>query len=248
MTITNKDFIPKTNLKFDPWQQTFFDQAEIFKGGWPWTPETKAEWLLLMTTSGKKKMRFDAVWAKVKSKLFDHSDEQELKDARKDYESGDKLNPADTSIRMFINRHMRYEPLVTNQQKIAMGLIVPDEIKTPTYDSNADISGNELASKVVRMKHLIHTSSVVYAISGSKAKGPGVDEIEVFLAITAADVLTPPALSEFKYDGVVKRGLYTRTFDASLEGKRAWYYARLRIKGKTITFGPPSDFWHAVIP
>jgi hypothetical protein len=47
---------------------------------------------------------------------------------------------------------------------------------------------------------------------------------------------------------VVKRGLYTREFAPELEGMRAWYYARLRIKGKTITFGPPSDFWGAIIP
>jgi hypothetical protein len=55
-------------------------------------------------------------------------------------------------------------------------------------------------------------------------------------------------MKDFSYDGEVKRGHYTRVFDLSLENKRAWYYARVRIKGKKITFGPPSDFWEAIIP
>jgi hypothetical protein len=58
----------------------------------------------------------------------------------------------------------------------------------------------------------------------------------------------PTQVNNFKYDGEVKRGLYTRTFEPDKEGTRAWYYARLRIKGKSISFGPPSDIWGAVIP
>jgi hypothetical protein len=248
MTTTKTDFIPKSNLKFDPWQINLVQKVNLFKVNWHWPPEVETEWTLLSATAGKKKLKYDAAWAKVKSKIFDASDTQLLKDSRKDYESGDKLNPDDTSIRMFVNRHLRYEPLVSNDQKIAMGLIVPDDINTPISDSNAKISGNELVGKVRSMGHLKHYNTVNYAGQQTKAKGEGVDEIEVFIAITTADVKTPPDIKEFKYDGVVKRGLYTRTFDYTLEGMRAWYFARLRIKGKTITFGPPSDVWGSVIP
>jgi hypothetical protein len=248
MATKKTDYIPKSNLTFDPWQINLVAKVNLFKASWSWPPEVETEWTLLSATVGKKKLKYDSAWTKVKSKIFDAADTQLLKDSRKDYESGDKLNPADTSIRMFVNRHLRYDPLVTNDQKIAMGLIVPDDIPTPVSDSNSQISGNELVGKVRTMKHLIHFSTVTYAGQLSKAKGEGVDEIEVFIAFTDADVKTAPALSEFKYDGVVKRGLYTRNFDASQEGLHAWYYARLRIKGKNITFGPPSDVWGAIIP
>jgi hypothetical protein len=171
-----------------------------------------------------------------------------MKAARKDYEFGKKTDPTDTSLRLFISRYIRNNPMVTVDQKRDIGITVPDDIKTPTSNINSKISENELSSKVKTMAHLIHYNTVTYAGQNSKAKGEGVDEIEIFIAFTTADVKVPPPLSEFKYDGEVKRGLYTREFAPEQEGMRAWYYARLRIKGKKITFGPPSEPWSAIIP
>ena len=248
MTNSGKNFIPRSNSLFSPWQNNLVKKVEQFKSGWNWTTEIENEWkALTLVGTPSKKVAYDKAWDKVSTGVFDKADEQRLIDARKSYESGDKLNPEDTSIRMFVNRYLRFSPLVTNDQRIDMGLIVPDESKTAVSDSNAKISGGQLIGCVKSMTHLIHKNSVTRVGETSKAKGAGVDEIEVFMVITAADVNDAPALKDFLYDGEVKRGLYTRTFDASLEGKRAWYYARLRIKGKKITFGPPSEIWSAII-
>jgi hypothetical protein len=248
MTTSGKDYIPRSNALFSPWQNNLVAKVNIFKVGWNWAPDTDTEWALLSATLEKKKLKYDKAWLKVSSGVFDSADEQRLKDARKDYESGDKLNPDDTSIRMFINRYIRFNPLVSNDQKVDMGLIVPDDINTPISDSNAKISGNELIGKVRTMKHLIHYNAVTRVGETTKAKGPGVDEIEVFIAFTDSDVNTPPPLKDFQYDGEVKRGLYTRTFTSDQEGMHAWYYSRLRIKGKKVSFGPPSDIWGSIIP
>jgi hypothetical protein len=249
MTKTGKNFIPGSNLLFSPWQNNFVKKVVFFKSTWNWAATTDAEWdSLAQSGSASKKAIYDKAWEKVSTGVFDSADEQRLLDARKSYESGDKQNPEDTSIRMFINRYIRFNPLVTNDQKIDMGLIVPDEAKTPVSDSNAKISSEQLIGCVKSMSHLIHKNTVTRAGEKSKAKGDGVDEIEIFVTTTEASVKDAPPLKDFQYDGEVKRGLYTRTFDISLEGKRAWYYSRLRIKGKKITFGPPSDPWNALIP
>jgi len=71
-----------------------------------------------MTTGPtSKKVVFDTIWAIVSTKQFTHAQEQKLKDARFDLVSGDKNNPADISIRMFVNRYLRFNPLVTNDQR-----------------------------------------------------------------------------------------------------------------------------------
>jgi hypothetical protein len=248
MVNSGEDFIPSGNSKFNSWQINFVAKVELFKSGWDWAPSTVTEWKALTDVADSKKFYFDKAWAKVSTGVFDSADSQRLKDARKTYESGDKLNPEDTSIRMFVNRYIRFNPLVTNDQKVDMKLVVPDEINTPVSDSNAKISGNLLIGTVKSMSKLIHKNVVTHVGSKSMAKGEGVDEIEVYLAITDADVTVAPPMKDFSYDGEVKRGHYTRVFDLSLENKRAWYYARVRIKGKKITFGPPSDFWEAIIP
>lgn len=243
-----KSFIPAARSPFDEWQLNFVTQVDLFKVDWDFTTKIDDEWKLLTQTAAKKKMRWDTINAIIATNNFKPSDVAELKKARKDYEFGKKDLAEDTSLRLFITRYIRNNPSVTFEQKRIIGITLPDDIPTPISDSNAKISGNELISKVRSMSHLIHYNTVNYAGQLTKAKGEGVDQIEVFIAFTAGDVKVAPPLSEFKYDGEVKRGLYTRKFDASQEGLRAWYYARLRIKGKTITFGPPSDIWGAIIP
>ena len=248
MENSNKDYIPRSNAKFNPWQINFTAKVDLFKSGWNWPPSVVNEWKALTDPADSKKQTYDKAWAKVSTGVFDSADEQRLKDARKSYESGDKQNPDDISIRIFINRNIRFNPLVTNDQKIDMKLIVPDEVKTPSPGPEQNIDSLILVGSVKSISKLSHTSAVNRPGAKSKAKGEGVDEIEVFIAFTDADATEAPAMKDFQYDGEVKRGLYKRIFDVLQEGKRAWYYARLRFKGKKITFGPPSDFWDSIIP
>ena len=245
--MSGKDFIPGANGKFNDWQKTFTTVAPGYFAGWDLPTAANTEWDALVTDPGNKQERWKKAWDIVSSGEFTHSQEVEMLEARDSYESGRPDDPNDTSLRLFIKRYVRYNPRVTNAQKQEMGLIVPDEVITQTSSEIATSEEAVLTGKVVSAQHLLHYNEVMVAGQQSRAKGEGVEEIQVFIAFTDADILIAPDLKEFAYDGTVSRGKYKRSFEPSQVGKKAWYYARLMIKGKTKTYGPPSEFWNGMV-
>jgi hypothetical protein len=245
--VVQKNFIPAADMQFDSWQLTFVAAVNNYKSGWGWTPTAEAEWTLLTNTPDKKKLAWDKAIAITRTHNAKPSEILAMNEARKDYEFGDKKNPADTSLRIFINRNIRFNPHVTLDQKREMGLTIPDETKTPTSDFKSKISGTELEGSAKNISHLLQKSTVHTPGQKSKAKGEGVDAIEIFLCVTELSVKVAPELKDFQMVGEVSRGTYTHTFPPESEGKRAWYYVRLRIKGKVKTYGPPSAAWSAII-
>ena len=243
----NVDYIPKANADFDPWQENLITQATAFIPSWALPTYATAEFTLLTATAGKKKMRWDAAWAVVKTKEFTHSQEVEMVEARKDYESGIKKDDTDTSLRLFIARHIRFNPKVTHAQKAAMGLTIPDVVTSETSPELSKAPQAALLGSVKSAEHLMQHSEVGVPGQKSKAKGEGVENIQIFMVITEVSVTTTPNLKDFGYVGIVKRGKFTFTFEPSQVGKRAWYYARVMFKGKSESYGPPSEYWHAVI-
>ena len=245
--MTTGDYIPNGRGAFDDWQDNLVTQANSFIPTWGLPTAATAEWTLLTNTPGKKKKRWEAAWAIVKTKVFTRPQEEELIEARKDYESGHRDDPNDTSLRLFIARYIRNNPRVTGPQKLAMGLPVPDEVISPSTDTQSKSPGSELSGKVRQGEHLIQHSDVLIEGQISKALPEGVKCIQIFIAYTEAAVTVAPPKSAFVYDGEVKRGKYNRVFDEAQEGKRAWYYARMLFSGKIPTYGPPSPVWNAVI-
>ena len=246
--VKKRDYIPRGGADLNSWQLNFVAKVNLYKSSWSWDTDTTDEWVKLTTTADIKKLKFDAAWLPISSRQFTRAQEQKYKDARQQFVSGDKNDPTDTSIRLFVNRHLRYNPLVTNDQKRDMGLTVPDLVRTPTSDVNARLSGIELAGAVKVQEHLIQKSQVTSPGKRSLEKGEGVEEIEIFICIIDdAKNLTPPVPKLFEKDGEVKRGYYTRQFPEEKVGWRAWYKARKVIKGKTKIYGPFSDPWSAVI-
>lgn len=245
--MVRKDFIPHSDLSFNEWQNNFVTRANVYMAGWDLTPAALTEWVLLTNTPGKKKQEWDSAWPRVASRIFDQADTQRKNSARKAYEFGKKDIPTDTSLRLFISRYLRNNPLVTDAQKSDMGLRIPDLIKTPA--SGADGAGHNLSVEggIARMKHLMHRSSVMTPGANHKGLDIGVDAIEVYLVVKEASVKTAPDVKEFTFDGEVKRGYYIRIFDAEQEGMRAWYLARKRFKGSRKTFGPFSQPWSGLI-
>jgi hypothetical protein len=245
--MVRKDFIPHPDIDFNNWQNNFVSRANVYMPGWDLTATALAEWQLLTNTAGKKKDNWDHAWPKVASRVFDQVDTLRKNEARKAYEFGFRNDAKDTSLRLFISRYLRNNPLVTDEQKAELGLRVPDLIKTPSPD--ADGAGPLVAFDgcIAGMKHLMQRSSVM--TFGTKHKGldKGVDGIEVYLVITDASVKECPDAKEFTMDGEVKRGYYVRGFDAEQEGMRAWYMARKRFKGRKKTYGPFSYPWSGLI-
>jgi hypothetical protein len=241
------NFIPAPNGKFNDWQKNFTTVAPGYFTGWGLPTAASDEWDALVTDPGNKQQRWITAYNIVSSGEFTHSQEVEMLDARNSYESGRPDDPDDTSLRLFIKRYIRYNPRVTKAQKQVMGLLVPDEVITQTSPDLAKSEEAGLMGKVASAQHLLQNSEVTVPGQKSKAKGEGVEEIQVFLAFTDATTTTPPDLKDFAYDGTVTWGKYKRNFDPSQVGKKAWYYARVMIKGKTKTYGPPSEYWNAVV-
>ncbi len=242
--MTNKNFIPGPNGKFNDFQNTLIAFILANMSGWGLPVAAAAEFLLLSATAGKKKMRWDAIWAIILTKAFTHPQEVELLAARKDYEYGRKDDPTDTSIRLFITRYIRNNPKVSDEQKAEMGLTVPDLVKTL---STHVFVGNNLVGTVSWGEHLVHHNEVVVPGQQSKAKGEGVENIHVFIAFTAASVTDAPALDKFVFDGMVNGGIYKRVFGPEQEAMRAWYFVRMMMKGKDGKYSAPSEIWQSVI-
>jgi hypothetical protein len=241
------DFIPASNPLFDPWQKNFVIKVNSFISGWAINEDGLAEWANLTGTGNVKQIRWDTAWAKISSKQFTHADEVEMLAARKTYESGDKANPDDTSLRIWITRYVRNNKKVTDKQKSDCGLTVPKDGATATNpDTVKAMEEAEMVISVKDSKHLLHVCKITQN-KKSVAMGPDVSEISVYIAITTADVKVPPALSVFGYAGAAKRGLYTQTFTGEQVDMRAWYITRKKYKGKTQKLGTPSVAATAII-
>lgn len=241
------DFIPHGGPPFSSWEKNFVDKVNLYKGGWDFTARANNEWILLTSTANTKRLRWTAAWAIVSTKVFNSAEEIEMLDARRDYESGRPNDPNDTSIRLFIKRYIRNNPLVTNAQKISCGLIVPVLDATETTEANSKLS-EEIALAAKHYAHLEHIVGVIFPGKKSKALGKGIEEISIFIAITEPGQKEPPPISAFKYDGKASRSLYKRTFSEDQITMRAWYYACKKMKGKRSKYGKPSAIICMVIP
>ena len=233
--MATNDFIPSGNAEFDAWQINFVIKVNSFKSLWNFNSDATNEWTLLTGANNVKQARWAAIWAKISSKEFLHSDETEMKAARKSYESGDKNNLADTSLRLFIRRYIANNKNVTAQQKKACRLTVPDTIITQSSNIAARTTEPQLTLK--KQAHLIHQLEVKYPGTKSKAKADGVKDIFIYMIVQAAN-LAIPSLDEFKYVGDVKRGNYTSHFTDTQEGLKAYYY--IREKSTKGVLGNPS--------
>ena len=148
------DFIGRSDADFDDWQDNFVAKVNLNKATWNLSEAALDEWTFLTVTAGDKKAEWVLRWAKVKSGEFTHSDVVYKDSARRSYESGDVNNPADTSLRIFINRYIRFNPLVTDGQKAEIGITIPDEQKTPAPGVDGSNVLREVAGQLLKNEHL----------------------------------------------------------------------------------------------
>jgi hypothetical protein len=222
------DFIPTEIAELVAWQYNFVAQVNANKAGWNWNSDATAEWALLTGPNNVKQARFLAAYAIVSSKEFKHSDEEELKLARQSYISGDKNNPADTSIRLFIKRYLANNIHVNGTQKKALRITVVDEVKTAAFDPSIRLVGTQLALK--KQSHLAMEIEVNYPGTKSKKKQKGVKDVMLYMLVQTASVTTipDPVTAPYTYIGDMKRGVFTAHFTLSQEGMAALYVMRTK--------------------
>ena len=250
---TDLDFIPRPNPLFNSWQTNFVNQVNLFKSGWNWNSDAVTEWATLTSAAavppavyGNKQAAWIAYWAIVASKEFKHSDDVNMKQARKSYESGEPKNLADTSIRIFITRYISHNKNVTPGQKQAMGLTVnTNTITHATGDATSRSIGNTgITLGLKKQIHNLQEIEVTYPGTKSKKKRHGVKEVMMYCLILPATA-PKPLFSALLYVGDVKRGYYTALYTDAQEGMKAWYgVVEKTTKGK---FGVPSAVFGVVI-
>ena len=249
---TGLDFIPPKNAEFAAWEINFVNQVNTFKAGWNWNSDATTDWATLTATGNVKQARWQAAWAIVSSKEFKHSNETELKQARKVYESGDVKIGTDTSIRMFIKSYIANNKRVTAAQKTAMRITVPSGTHT-TATISTEATGR-LMPVYLSLKKQIHLSIEIEAnYPGTKSKKlrKGVKEAMIFMLVQAANLTTipDPALktSGYTYLGDLKRGTLTANFPETQEGMAALFYMQEKSKGKKPVLGTPTKVFRVVI-
>jgi hypothetical protein len=242
--MSQKSYIPRSDAKFDAWQSNFVSKSNTYISEWSLSASALAEWELLTHAPGNKKTEWDSARAKVSSGQFDKQDIARKNQARRSYENGDRKNIHDTSLRIFIARYIRNNPQVTAAQKNDIGITVPAEHRT---NFPVTIENNTVHGSIRVMYPLKHISRVVQSGITQKGLSYGVDAIEIYISVTEASDEPPTDTAQYAFDGVVKYGLYSRSFSPDRKGKRVWYIARIRYKGKKLTFGPFCDPWDALI-
>ena len=249
---TDLDFIPRPNHLFDSWQGNFVIQVNAFKSGWNWNSDATAEWAdltsapaVLPALYGNKQAAWIGYWAIVKSKEFKHSDDVNMKQARKSYESGEPKNLADTSIRIFISRYISRNKNVTPGQKQAMGLTLDSNaISHATGDPTERTIGTGITLGLKKQIHNLQEIDVTYPGTKSKAKRKHIKELMMYCLILPATA-AKPLFSALLYVGDVKRGNYKAQYTDAQEGFKAWYgVVEKTTKGK---LGVPSAVFGVVI-
>ncbi|HLG35911.1 MAG TPA: hypothetical protein VI757_13610 [Bacteroidia bacterium] len=91
---------------------------------------------------------------------------------------------------------------------------------------------------IKKSEHLLTQLLIKTADQVGRGRPKGIKEIMVFKAITAQNA-PAPALKDYQYVGDVKRGLTNVQHEDTVEGSKAWFFARVKnSKGET---GPPSS-------
>jgi hypothetical protein len=242
-----KDYVPGPDKEFNTFQANLIKQITDNKSGWHLPTTEAADWAILTDAATGKQIIFEKAYAKVATGVFTRGEVQAKDDARAAYESSDKNDVDDCSIRVYYNRYIKNNQFVTNEQRVNMGLPVFDKTKTPTPPAGEKVVNEELTGAIESLFHLKIVSSIVTPLSKSKGKEEGVDAVEVWIALTEAEKKECPGYDSFKIAGEAQRGSCTLSFEPDKEGKRCWFIARKRFKGKTKTYGHFSAPWNSVI-
>jgi hypothetical protein len=147
----------------------------------------------------------------------------------------------ETAMRDFINEYIRYNHIVTDEDRRALGMKIPDKRRTPVPIPTGIV---EFFIRVLAIARL----AVIYQDSGAqnRAKPYGVQGAEIRVGITEIGdppITDPEKLTRSEFS---TRTPHTLTFSAEDSGKRA--YIAMRWENTRGEKGPWSPIQSAVIP
>jgi hypothetical protein len=151
----------------------------------------------------------------------------------------EKAEAVSKAVRSFVNANLRFNEAVTDEDRVNMGLTVPDTIPTPSRDPNTiPVVIKTDSSVIMRIK-------LQYKDSGSEARGlpDDVHGAEIRSAILEEP---PKSTDELIHSDFSTRSSYTFVFDEQQRGKTVWF--RLRWENMRGHKGPWSELYSAIVP
>ncbi|MDR1602988.1 MAG: hypothetical protein LBS42_11255 [Tannerella sp.] len=143
------------------------------------------------------------------------------------------------ALRYFVNVNLRYNENVTDQDRVNMGLTVPDTTPTTPPAPSTQPVVTETDSSII-MRITLHYKD---SKSASKAKPYGIHGVEIRWAILDGPPVTTADLMNSEFS---TRSFHTFVFEENQRGKTVWF--RLRWENTRGEKGPWSELYSAIIP
>jgi len=220
----NKDWIPRNEEDFNDFQDEF--EALLVTDGPGWgVPAGR------ITDVSNAKADWTPKYAAGRDESDPTSAQRQAKnDSRKAYV---------TLIRSVVNQHLRNNPALTNDDRVALGITVPD-----TTRSRVPVPNHAPKENIDKIDHLLHKIRITDPDNPATRKKPkGVARINVYRYIGEQNAT--PRLSDYQLIGSSTKFLFTSGFADTDVGKKAWYIVQYEnTRGER---GPVSDSINASI-
>jgi hypothetical protein len=140
-------------------------------------------------------------------------------------------------IRRVVNEHIRFNSRVSDYDKQALMLTVPDGTHTP-----APVPVTHPVIKIDFSEPMRHTLHIADEEKDGKAKPAGVKECEIWYKVADEE---PAQLDDLHYAGSSSKATFLVHFDVPQRGKKVWYNARwVNTRGEK---GPWGEFENAFV-
>jgi hypothetical protein len=151
----------------------------------------------------------------------------------------EKAAIASKAVRDFVNANLRFNEAVTDEDRVKMGLTVPDPKPTPKPEPKTQTVVDAIDSSTIMRISLHYKDSD----STTRAKPDGMHGAEIRWAIRD----TPPEVTDdLIHSEFSTRSPHTFIFDENQRGKTVWF--RLRWENNRAMKGPWSELYSAIIP
>lgn len=198
------DYLPSSDPEFDLWQKNLMEKIKQFMLAWGISPDK------VMGLDSKQGV-WNIAFPKASNKQNRTTTEVQAKnDALEDYKK---------EIRHFVTEFLASNSLVSDSDRISMGLTVKSGTRTASPVPTTSPLGTVDFS--VRLQHILHLSD--QATPQSKAKPAGVHGCEVWVKFGGEP---PKDASELQYLGVSTTNSYTITYEGKQANIVVYYWLR----------------------
>jgi hypothetical protein len=128
---------------------------------------------------------------------------------------------AEAAVRSFVNIYLRFHPDVTDEDKLNMGLTVPDSTRTPAVPPEA---GPSFA--IVQLGPKILGVNYWYGTGRKGSKPPGVEGARIYYGVFDE----PPADHQYPASIWATRCPHAITFREADRGKRAYFALKWEVR------------------